>query len=68
MKPLDTVALIKPISHSKIVVGQVGCIVSQLDHQTFEVKFVDLEGFTIDVLTLKEADLLALHFEEVKSS
>lgn len=66
MKPLDTVALIKPIDHSKIVVGQVGCIVSQLDFQTFEVEFVDREGFTIDVLTLKEADLMALHFEEVR--
>lgn len=67
MNLFDTVALVRSIDHSKIVVGQVGCIINLLGSQTFEVEFVDKTGFTIDIITLKESDLMILHFDEVRA-
>jgi len=60
---LDVVALLKDIPAEKLVKGQVGTIVEELDEDVFEVEFANRQGETIASLPLNSADLMLLHFE-----
>jgi hypothetical protein len=63
LKVLDVVAVIKDIPEKKLVKGQVGTIVDQLDENVFEVEFCNKSGETISTQTLRDSDLFLLHFE-----
>lgn len=47
----------------KLVKGQVGTIVEELDEGIYEVEFADKRGKTIASLALTTKDLMLLHFE-----
>lgn len=64
LKLLDVVALLKNIPGEKLIKGQVGTIVEELDEETYEVEFADKQGKTIISLALKAHDLMLLHFEK----
>lgn len=63
LKLLDVVALLKAIPEEKLVKGQVGTIVEELEEGVYEVEFADKQGRTIASLTLTAKDLMLLHFE-----
>ncbi len=63
LKLLDVVALLKDVPDEKLVKGQVGTIVEDLDEGIYEVEFADKQGRTIASLTLATKDLMLLHFE-----
>jgi Domain of unknown function (DUF4926) len=62
MKLLDVVALIKDLPEQNLRKGQVGTIVEVYEPEVFEVEFVDLQGHTYAVETLKAEDLMQLHY------
>ena len=63
LKLLDVVALLKDMPDEKLVKGQVGTIVEELDKGVYEVEFADKQGKMIASLTLTTEDLMLLHFE-----
>ena len=63
LKLLDTVALLKEIPDAKLVKGQVGTIVEELDEGAYEVEFTNKRGETIASLALTNEKLMLLHFE-----
>ena len=63
LKLLDVVALLKDMPNEKLVKGQVGTIVEELDKGIYEVEFADKQGRMIASLTLSTEDLMLLHFE-----
>ena len=63
IKLLDIVALLKNVPDKKLVRGQVGTVVEQLDENVFEVEFINKKGETIAMETLDEKNLFLLHFE-----
>ncbi len=63
MKLLDIVALLKDMPDDKLLKGQVGTIVEELDEGVYEVEFADKQGRTIASLTLTVEELMLLHFE-----
>ncbi len=62
-KILDVVALLKGLPEKKLVKGQVGTIVEQLDDNLFEVEFVAKSGETIALEPVKGSDFFLLYFE-----
>jgi Domain of unknown function (DUF4926) len=61
---LDVVALLNDLPEKKLLKGQVGTVVEQLDENVFEVEFVDTKtGDTIALETIHNKDLILLHFE-----
>lgn len=61
---LDVVALLNDLPERKLLKGQVGTIVEQLDENVFEVEFVDTQtGDTIALETVENKDLILLHFQ-----
>ena len=63
LKLLDTVALLKDIPDEKLVKGQVGTIVEELDEEVYEVEFTNKRGETIASLALTHEELMLLYFE-----
>ncbi len=63
LKLLDTVALLKGMPDEKLVKGQVGTIVEELDESVYEVEFANKQGQTIASLALTAEELMLLHFE-----
>ena len=63
LKLLDVVALMKDIPKEKLVKGQVGTVVEELDQGIYEIEFADKQGRTIVNLALTYKDLMLLHFE-----
>ena len=63
LKLLDTVALLKHTCDEKLVKGQVGTIVEELDEDVYEVESADKQGKTISSLALAAEELMLLHFE-----
>lgn len=63
LKLLDVVALLKAIPKEKLVKGQVGTIVEELEEGIYEVEFADKQGRTITSTPLAAKDLMLLHFE-----
>ena len=61
IKLLDTVALLEDIPDEQLVRGQVGAIVEVYDNgEAFEVEFVDTDGRTYGLLSLRANQLIQL--------
>ena len=67
IKVLDVVALLHDQPDKKILKGQVGTIVEQLDENVFEVEFVNTKGETIALEEIHADNLFLLHFEIEKA-
>lgn len=63
LKLFDTVAILKNVPDQKVVLGQVGTIVEELDNDFYEVEFSDKNGETISEFAVKADDLMLLHYE-----
>lgn len=63
IRVLDVVALIEDIPDRGLQRGQVGTVVESLRPGVFEVEFVDNEGRTYTMLSLKASQLLVLHYQ-----
>ena len=59
---LAAVALLKDVPAQRLVRGQVGTIVEQLDDKTSLVEFSDEQGCAYAVVACPRADLLVLHY------
>jgi hypothetical protein len=62
-KILDVVALLKDIPEQKLIKGQVGTIVEQLQNNVFEVEFSSNAGEAIATIPVNAENLLLLHYE-----
>ena len=58
---LDTVALVCDIPELGLAAGKVGTIVEVFSQDDFEVEFVDNDGSTYGLHTLRANQLVALH-------
>ena len=67
IKVLDVVALLHDQPDKKILKGQVGTVVEQLDENVFEVEFVNTKGETIALEEIHADNLFLLHFEIEKA-
>jgi hypothetical protein len=65
-KLLDLIAVISSEPESEIAVGDVGTVVELLPPDGLEVEFLDREGRTRCVATLKVKDVLVLNRERTK--
>jgi len=63
MKQFDTVALIMDLPKLNLYRGQVGTIVEEYEENAFEVEFIDLNGKTYALETLKVSQLMLLHHQ-----
>ena len=59
---LDVVALLADLPAQRLVRGQVGTVVEQLDDKTLLVEFSDDQGCAYAVAPCQEANLLVLHY------
>lgn len=60
----DVVALTENLHEENILSGQVGTIVEIYnDGEAFEVEFVDKDGRTYGLLTLRPEQMMLLHYE-----
>lgn len=64
LKLLDVVALLQAIPAEKLVKGQVGTVVEELEEGVYEVEFTDKQGRTIASIPLPAKNLMLLHFEK----
>jgi hypothetical protein len=62
---LDVVALTVNLPELKLVRGQVGTVVQVYAPDAFEVEFVDDTGHTYGLATLKDSQLLRLHYKPI---
>ncbi|MDC8449787.1 MAG: DUF4926 domain-containing protein [Nitrospira sp.] len=60
---LDVVALTEDIPDRSLLRGQMGTMVEVLGAGMFEVEFVDNDGRTYAMLSLKSSQLLVLHYQ-----
>ena len=66
-KLFDVVALRTDLPEENLFNGQVGTIVEVYNNgEAFEVEFVDRNGHTYGLLTLRPEQLMLLHYEPVK--
>jgi len=65
VKLLDTVALLEDLPEKRLHRGQVGTVVEELAKDVYEVEFSDDEGRTYALLSLRESQLITLHYELV---
>ena len=66
LKLLDVVALTEDLPGERLLEGQVGTIVEVYKGgEAFEVEFVDLQGRTYGLVTLRPSQLMALHYQPV---
>ena len=66
-KLFDVVALTADLPEETLLSGQVGTIVEIYnDGEAYEVEFVDGEGRTYSLLTLRPEQLMLLHYKPVK--
>ncbi|MCP4109655.1 MAG: DUF4926 domain-containing protein [Desulfobacteraceae bacterium] len=63
MKLLDIVALTEDMPDIRLYRGQVGTIVEKYESDVFEVEFSDTKGRTYALETLKENQLMVLHYQ-----
>ncbi|MCY7375587.1 MAG: DUF4926 domain-containing protein [Pyrinomonadaceae bacterium] len=67
IKLFDVVALTADLPEESLGQGQVGAIVEVYnDGEAFEVEFVDKNGQTYGLLTLRPEQIMLLHYEPVK--
>ncbi len=65
----DVVALTTDLPEENLEQGQVGAIVEVYnDGEAFEVEFVDKNGCTYGLLTLRPEQIMLLHYEPVKAA
>jgi hypothetical protein len=63
-KLFDVVALTRDLPEENLLQGQVGTIVEIYNGgEAFEVDFVDRDGHTYSLLTLRPEQLMLLHYE-----
>jgi hypothetical protein len=62
----DVVALLRDLPEQGLARGQVGTVVELYSPQDAEVDFVDGEGYTYALATLRSDDLMRLHHEPVE--
>ena len=67
-KLLDTVALLEDRPEDGLVSGQVGTVVEVYPAGAFEVEFLDSQGRTIGVVTMKRSEFLVLRHEAAAST
>jgi hypothetical protein len=65
-KLLDLVAVINAGADSKVAVGDVGTVVELLPPDGLEIEFLDRDGRTTCVATLKSKDVLVLNRERTR--
>ena len=65
VKSYDVVALTEDLPEHGLVRGQVGTALDQWEEGVFEVEFSDDNGATYALLTLREDQLMVLHFESM---
>lgn len=63
MKLLDVVALTENLPGLNLHKGQVGTIIEVYEPDVFEVEFVDLQGKTYALETLRVNQLMQLHYQ-----
>lgn len=63
IKILDVVATLKAFPEHRILKGEVGTVVEQLDEEMFEVEFSNKKGHTVYMVSLHAQDLMLLHFQ-----
>jgi hypothetical protein len=63
MKLLDSVALLEDLPDIGLYRGQVGTIVEEYEPGVFEVEFSDTEGRAYSIETLRENQLILLHYQ-----
>ena len=64
----DVVTLTEDLPQKGLVRGQVGTIVEQYAPDAFEVEFVDNNGHTYALVTLKSSQILVLHYEPARAA
>lgn len=62
-KQYDVVTLFRDLPEHRLVRGQVGTVVEQYAPDAFEVEFMDQNGRTYALATLKAEHLLVLQYE-----
>jgi hypothetical protein len=68
VKLLDVVALLEDRPKDGLASGQVGTVVEVHSPDGFEVEFLDSQGRTIALVTLKRSDFLVLRHEPTASA
>lgn len=68
MNELDGVALTVDLPDQYLQRGQVGTIVKILDDGVYEVEFVDTDGKTYAISTLKTEQLIQLHYSQMNNA
>ncbi len=64
----DVVTLTDDLPQHGLMRGQVGTIVEQYSPDAFEVEFVDNNGHTYALVTLKSRQLLVLQYEPARAA
>jgi len=59
----STVALLRDLPEHGLLRGQVGAVVEVYSPTDVEVEFVDSDGYTYGLLTLRAEDLILLHHQ-----
>ena len=67
MELLDVVALLEDLPQLGLYRGQVGTIVEVYEPKVFEVEFSDISGRAYAIETLKENQLMLLHYYPLKA-
>jgi hypothetical protein len=65
---LDTVALTTDVPADGLIRGSVGTVVHRYSQHEFEVEFVDNDGRTYALATLKDDQLLRLNFDPIAAA
>ena len=60
---LDTVALLEDVPQRKLLRGNVGTVVEELNAETYMVEFVDNDGKTYGLMSLRANQLMVLRHE-----
>jgi hypothetical protein len=66
MKLLDVVALLEDLPELGLYRGQVGTIVEQYEPTVFEVEFSDTTGQAYAIETLRDDQLMVLHYQPLE--
>ncbi len=69
LQQYDIVALTSDLPQENLWSGQVGTVVEIYnDGEAYEVEFVDKDGHTYGLLTLRPEQLMLLHYEPVEAA
>ncbi len=68
VKLLDVVAVLEARPLDGLASGHVGTVVEMHSPEAFEVEFLDSQGRTISLATLKRTEILVLRHEPVEAS